>query len=97
MIKTYTAIAAIGLGLICPTPTEPTLSNNTPTKPPCEADVTLLASFQHETTCDVSPPQTIAVRLDDPGDAQLAECDDAGGQVLLDSQNHAEYCINIDY
>ena len=97
MIIKYTAIAlASGLGLLCPTPTEPTLSNNTP-KPACEADVTLLDSFDAETDCDVSPPQTIAIRLDDASDSNMMRCDDAGGQVLLDPKSRAIYCINTDY
>lgn len=93
MLRTLTVSALLALASC---PAEPVTDAPT-AKPRCEADVTLLASFDHPTLCDVSPPQTIAVRLDDPGDAQLAECDDAGGQVLNDPEAHTTYCINIDY
>lgn len=95
MIKTLTTIAISGLASFC-TPDSPTLPANTP-KPACEADVTLLDSYDAETDCDVSPPQTIAFRLDDASDTNMHRCDDAGGQVLLDNKAGTIYCINADY
>lgn len=96
MMKQYTAIAAIGLGLLTPNACEPTLSANTPTKPPCQNEVILLDSIHDETDCDVSPPQTLAAHIDDSPDA-WAECADAGGQVLHDRHDDHFICINMDY
>jgi len=95
MIKTLTAIAISGLASFC-TPADPTLSANTPGKPPCQNEVILLDSIHDETDCDVSPPQTLAAHIDDSPDA-WAECADAGGQVLHDRHDDHFICINMDY
>ena len=94
MIK-YTLAAAM-LPASCAAPLGLTPDDPTPSKPPCAEAIVVLASADHPTLCDVSPPQLLAYWVDDPGPIQEQECYDAGG-TLLYTRNERHICFDIDY
>lgn len=96
MIKNTLQIALMGATLACPPLGDAPQTPQAPApKPPCIVQVIVLEGWDDETPCDVTPPQSIAIILDDA--PAHPECDDAGGQVLYDHTIDRFYCINIDY
>lgn len=61
----------------------------------CAGAEVILSDFNQPTNCNLTPPQVLTVILDDLGDAQVAECDHAGGRVLYDGIQFL--CYDLDY
>ena len=77
-------------------PTTTLASSPTPApKPPCPGQIVLIG-MDGRLDCDVTPPQLLAIVLDDTPTTQT-DCDDMGGRVLYDPAIDRFYCIGIDY
>ena len=65
-------------------------------RPDCTGEVILHYSWDEPFDCDVNPPQTIVIRIDEM-QSDYDRCHDSGGQILYDDEVYAIYCINLDY
>jgi hypothetical protein len=86
------------VGLLLATGIAPqcTPANESPERPPCEADV-VYVHIDETLGCDISPPQILVVRIPLDRDYQL-ECDNRGGVIsYVDAFEQKADCYDTDY
>ena len=66
-------------------------------RPQCTTDVTVIRFDTATVPCNLTPPQTLVMILEDASDSNMFFCDDMGGQVLIDAHVNQVLCLGIDY